>query len=255
MTTEQAKEILLAYRPGVDDAQDPEVVAALAVVRAHPELERWFAEHCARQEALRAKFRGLAVPDGLHQQILSELRSSIPIPWWRRRAVVGALACVVIGIALASLWQTMKPVGGEDLSFNGYRQRMVRTTLRAYGMDLETNDVAQVRAFLAANRAPADFELPVALAQTPTVGCGVLSWQGKPVTMVCFRTGRPLAPGSKSDLFLFVIEHKDLRGDAGLGEPAKQFAKVSEMVTASWQTGEKVYVLAAFSEADLKQRL
>lgn len=253
MTGEQAKEILIAYRPGVDDATDPEVVAALALCRTDAALDEWFKNHCARQNVLREKFRGLTAPEGLRQQILSEFKAHIPQPWWRRRAVVGALACLVIGIAVASIWQTVGPVGGEDLSFNGYRQRMVRTTLRAYGMDLETNDVAQVRAYLAAKRAPADFEMPPALAQTATVGCGVLAWQGRPVTMVCFQTGKPLEPGNKSDLFLFVIAKKDLR-DVGCIEE-KQFAKVSELATASWCSGDKVYVLAAFSEADLKQRL
>ena len=42
------------------------------------------------------------------------------------------------------------------------------------------------------------------------LGCGVLKWQDQPVAMVCFRTGKPLAPGAKSDLFLFVIDRKSL---------------------------------------------
>lgn len=253
MTGEQAKEILLAYRPGVDDAQEPEVAAALALCEKDAALKEWFQAYCLRQDALREKFRALAAPEGLAQQILSEFKTRIPVPWWRRRAVVGALACLVISIALASIWQTLGPIGGEDLSFNGYRQRMVRTTLRAYGMDLETNDVAQVRAYLATKSAPADFELTPALAQTPAVGCGVLAWQGRPVTMVCFRTGKPLEAGSKSDLFLFVIAKKDLRGTVCIEE--KQFAKVSELATVSWCSGDKIYMLAAFTEADLKQRL
>jgi len=253
VTETEAKVILRAYRPWVDDAQDAEVATALAVVRANPEGQRWFEEHCARQIELRAKLQGIKAPEALRQQILSEQRMAVPLPWWQRRAVVAMLACVVIGFALVSIWRTIGPVGAEDLSFAGYRQRMVRTALRAYGMDLETNDVAQVRSFLAAQRAPADFVLPAALAQPPAVGCGVLSWQGKPVTMVCFRTGRPLEAGSKSDLFLFVIAGKDVKGSADLAE--KQFAKVSDLATASWRDGDKVYVLAAFTESDVKQRL
>lgn len=252
MTVEQAKEILLAYRPWTDDAQDSEVAAALALCRTNAELERWFKEHCARQEAVRVKFCGLKAPEGLAQQILSERRGHRTLPQ-RRRGVLVALAFVIIVVAGLSLWQHFLPQGREDLSFNGYRQRMVRTALRAYGMDLETNDVAQVRAFLAEKKAPADFVLPAALAQAPTVGCGVMAWQGRPVTMVCFRTGKPLEPGNKSDLFLFVIAAKDLRDEVRLEE--KTIAPVSQLVTASWREGDKVYVLAAFSEDDLKQRL
>lgn len=253
MTVEQAKEILLAYRPGTDDVADPEVAAALALCRTDVGLEQWFKEHCARQEELRGKFRGVKAPAGLAQQILSERRAHITLSQRRRRIAVGALAWLVIGLAVASIWQTMGPFGGEDVSFTSYRQRMVRTALRAYGMDLETNDVAQVRAFLAEKKAPADFVLPTALAQTPTVGCGVLAWQGRPVTMVCFRTGKPLEPGNKSDLFLFVIAGKDLKDNFCVED--KAFAQVSQLATASWREGDKIYVLAAFAEADLKQRL
>lgn len=255
MTKDQAKEILLAYRPGVDDAQDPEVVAALALCRADATLEAWFQEQQARQEAVRAKFRELRAPSGLSQQILSEQRAqlTLPLPFQRRRMMVGALACLVIGLAVVFLWQTTRFRSGEDLSFNGYRQRMVKTALRAYGMDLETNDVAQVRAFLAEKKAPADFVLPAALAQMPPVGCGVLAWQGRPVTMICFRTGKPLEPGIKSDLYLFVIEGRNLQDEVNMAD--KPIVPVSQLITASWRAGDKVYLLAAFTADDLKQRL
>jgi hypothetical protein len=71
--------------------------------------------------------------------------------------------------------------------------------------------------------------------------------------MVCFRTGQPVAPGAKSDLFLFVIEKNDL------GKPPQtemlEFAGVSELATASWSAGGKIYLLAAFDEAELRKRL
>lgn len=253
MTAEKAKEILLGYRPGTDDARDPEVVQALALCGTDAALAQWYREQCACRELLQAKFRNLRAPEGLAQQIVSEQRTRITLPLLRRSALVGVLACLAIAFAVFSMWKYTKPAGNEDLSFNGYRQRMVRTALRAYGMDLETNDVAQVRAYLAVRKAPADFVLPAALAQTPAVGCGVLAWQGRPVTMVCFRTGKPLEVGSKSDLFLFVINGSDLQDSAEILD--KSFAQVSQLATASWREGDKVYVLAAFAEEDLTRRL
>jgi hypothetical protein len=139
------------------------------------------------------------------------------------------------------------------VSFAAYRSRVVRTAVRAYGMDLETNDVAQIRAYLAQHQAHADYMLPKNLDETSSVGCGVLNWQGKPVTMVCFRTGKPLAPGAKSDLFLFVIDQQDVADPPRTNTPA--FATVSTLVTASWSEGGKVYVLAAPDETELKHRL
>lgn len=252
MTTNEAKVVLLAYRPGVDDAQDPEVSQALALCESDAELARWFKSHCEQQNLLRAKMRGIKAPEGLAQQIISEQRARVTLPH-RRRALLAAVATFIIIAAGVSLWRTANRNSGEDLSFNGYRQRMVKTALRAYGMDLETNSVAAVRTFLINNRAPADFELPQALSETKTVGCGVMAWQGKPVTMVCFRTGKPLDVGMKSDLFLFVISDQDIKAGAPAAE--KSFAKVSELATASWRSGDKVYVLAAFSDDDLKAHL
>lgn len=252
MTTNEAKTVLLAYRPWVDDPQDSEVAEALSLCERDAELARWFKAHCEQQNLLRSKFSSIKAPEGLAQQIVSEQRARVTLPQ-RRRLVLAAVAMTLIVFASVSLWRSMSSRGSEDMSFNGYRQRMIKTALRAYGMDLETNNVAAVRGFLTSKKAPADFELTDALAKAETVGCGVLAWQGRPVTMVCFRTGKPLEPGMKSDLFLFVISDHDIKSSA----PAenKTFATVSELATASWRSGDKVYVLAAFSETDLKAQL
>lgn len=252
MTPQQAKQILFTYRPWAKDAPSPDEAAALALCREDAELAHWFANHCAVQNAIHARFDQVSVPAGLKEQILSESRAHGIARWWRRPAVLAAAATLAILLSLGSLWlSTTQPK--EDVSYAAYRSRMVRTAVKAYGMDLETNDVTQIRAYLAQNRAPADFVLPPNLDPASSVGCGVLSWQGKPVTMVCFRTGKPLAPGTKSDLFLFVIDQKDLKALPHLANP--EFTNVSTMVTASWSEGGKVYVLAAAEESDLRKRL
>ena len=65
MNRDEAKNFLLLYRPGTADADDPQIAGALALAKRDPELARWLEEHCARQEALRAKFREITVPEGL----------------------------------------------------------------------------------------------------------------------------------------------------------------------------------------------
>ena len=252
MTVTQAKDILITSRSWARDDEDPEVAEALALCQKDADLAKWFADHSARQEALRAQFNRIPVPEGLRQQITSEYKARVPVRWWRQPATVAVMACLVIALSGLSIWLTFVKAPGEDLSFNGYRNRMVKTALRAYGMDLETNDVAQVRAYLAQNKAPADYVLPAALAQSPTVGCGVLSWQNQRVAMVCFRTGKPLDPGAKSDLFLFVIDGNEF-GDKR--PTSTEFAGVSQLVTASWREGDKVYLLAAYDETELRKRL
>jgi hypothetical protein len=254
VTTPQAKQILLAYRPWTNDAQDPEIAAALAECRQDTELAKWFENHCAVQNEIRARFRAIPVPAGLREQIVSEYKSRIVNVWWRQPAVLAAAAVLTMLLAIGSLWLTTPHPPKQDVSFAAYRNRMMHTVARAnYGMDLETNDVAQIRAYLAQHQSPYDYVLPKNLERSPTVGCVALSWQGKPVAMVCFRTGKPLPPGAKSDLFLFVIDQKDLPELPEASTPA--FATVSTLATATWSDGGKVYMLASPDESELRSRL
>ena len=72
MTNEQAREILILFRHGQEDADDAEFVEALAVAKEDFELAHWFEEHCALQLAVRAYFRQIPIPEGLKERILSE---------------------------------------------------------------------------------------------------------------------------------------------------------------------------------------
>jgi hypothetical protein len=58
----QVKEILILYRPGTADGEDPGVARALTAVTHDPELSCWFAKHCALCEAFRNKFSQIPVP-------------------------------------------------------------------------------------------------------------------------------------------------------------------------------------------------
>ena len=203
MNRDEAKTILLLYRPGTADAGDPEIAAALALAKQDPELTRWLVEHCARQEAVRAGFRKITAPAGLKEQIISEQAAQEKMLSWRRRAVLAAAAVVVALVVLAPLW--FQPRGNDD-TFAIYRSRMAGVALRGYGMDLATNNPAPIRAYLAQKQAPADYVLPAPLEKTAVTGCAIEGWQGAKVSMICFRTGKPLPPGQQSDLWLFVVD-------------------------------------------------
>src|ERR1039457_6927593 len=95
MNRDEIKQVLLLYRPGSADAEDPQIAEALALAKSDTELAPWLENHCARQSALRAKFRQVEPPAGLREQIISEHAAS------RRRnasrhvlrfALAGALA-------------------------------------------------------------------------------------------------------------------------------------------------------------------
>ena len=238
MNRDEAKTILLLYRPGTADAGDPEIAAALALAGQDPELTRWLVEHCRRQEAVRAGFRKITAPAGLKEQIISEQAAHEKMLFWRHRAVLAVAAVVVALVVLTPLWFQHR---GQDDTYANYRNRMASVALRGYNMDLATNNPASVRAYLAQNDAPSDYVLPASLEKTALTGCAIESWQGAKVSMVCFRTGKPLSPGQQSDLWLFVIDRSRVKDAPPAG--SRQFVRVNKLMTMTWTQGDKLYVL------------
>jgi uncharacterized membrane protein YbaN (DUF454 family) len=248
---DEAKTILLLYRPGTADADDPQIAGALELAKQDPELTRWLMEHRARQEALRAGFRQIAAPAGLKEQIISEQAAQGKIISWRQSAMLAAAAIVAALVVLASLWFQHR---GNEETFAIYRSRMAGVALRGYTMDLATNNPAQIRAYLAQNHAPADYVLPAPLDKTAVTGCAIEGWQGAKVSMICFRTGRPLPPGQPSDLWLFVIDRFTVKNAPPMG--SRQFVQINKLMTVTWTEGDKLYVLGTEgNEQTLRQYL
>jgi hypothetical protein len=235
----EAKNILLLYRPGTSDAEDPQIAAALGLARMDPELARWLEVHCARQIVIGEKFRQIITPAGLKEQIISEQAASEKAKFWRPNYVLLLVTALVFLLGmLTSFWL---PKGGQDDTLAIYKNQMVGIALRGYGMDLTTNDPAQIRLHLEQNQAPSDFVLPAALQKVAVAGCAVESWQNAKVSMICFRTGKPLPPGEQSDLWLFVVDRTSLAVSI-VGE-VPQFSKVNRLITATWTKGDKIYLL------------
>ena len=251
MNRDEARTILLLYRPGTADARDPDIAAALALARGDRELTGWLAAHGARQEQLRAGFRQIAAPAGLKEQIITEQAARGRPAFRRPVALLLAAAAAAVLFVLAPLW--LQYQSREDV-YPNYRNRMAGIALRVYKMDLETNDLKAVRAFLAQRQAPADYALPPALEKAAVAGCAVESWQGAKVSMICFRTGRPLRPGEESDLWLFVIDRSRVK--RAPSADAREFAQISRLQTVSWTVGDKLYLLGTTGdEAALRQYL
>jgi len=239
-----AKTILLLYRPGTADAEDRQIAEALALAKREPELARWLEDHCARQTVLRDKFRQIAAPAGLKEQIISEQAvRAVTISRQRRNTVFAAVAAMAAVVMLLIVWSSswLPHPENNDNTLAFYQNQMVGIALRGYGMDLTTNDPAQIRAYLAQNKAPSDYTLPAALQKTATTGCAVEGWQNVKVSMICFRTGRPLPPNQSSDLWLFVVDRASLKDAPAAGQP--RFTTVNQLITAVWAQGDKVYLL------------
>jgi hypothetical protein len=234
----EAKTFLLLYRPATAGAADPQIVEALALAKLDPELARWLEVHCARQFVVGEKFRQITAPAGLKEQIISEQATQGRNIQWRPRLALVAMAAIALVVILAPFWI---PHHSKNDALAIYQNQMVGIALRGYGMDLLTNNPAEIRSYLAKNQAPSDYGLPAALEKVAVAGCAIEGWQNAKVSMICFRTGKPLPPGQESDLWLFVSDRASLK-DLTIGE-SPHFARVNRLIIATWTKGDKIYLL------------
>ncbi len=242
MNRDQAKHILLLYRPDSGDAQDVEIAEALALAQQDSELGAWLEQHQAFQSAMRAKLRQLEPPQQLKAAILANHKKIIRPPFWRQPPVwAAAVAALVLGLALL----LSRPGNSANSGFGNFEAMMVSKALRGYVMDWWTNDLSALRGQLAQAQAPGNFDLPKGLAELQLTGGAHLTWRAHPVAMVCFK--RP----DRRDVWLFVLNR------AALKDPPPQAPRlqpVDRLMTASWSRGENVYVLAAPPESDFLER-
>jgi hypothetical protein len=235
MTPAEARRILQFHRAGTPDADSAEVIEALALTRSDPELRAWFEQQLSVEQPLRQKLRSISPPATLRDQILLRGKTIVLTPWHRRPSFLAAVAMLVL-LGISAYWW-LRPAPPDR--FADYRNRMVSSVLRSYHMDIETDDPAQVREFMARRGSPADFEVPNGLARLELTGGGLLQWRGHPVSMVCFDRG------DARMLFLFVLRRHAI-ADAPPAGP--QVEQVNKLTTLSWSRGENVYLLAGSPE-------
>lgn len=248
MNRQQAKEILSLYRPDTADATDPAFDAALTACDTDAELKRWFDAHCDSYKAMRARFREIPIPEGFKEQILAEKKvhteTSRPV-----KALLYLATAMVIAVATFLFFRSGSFQERKDLA--AFREWSVSSSLRLYEMNLVTNDLGEIRSFLAQQKFDADFALPEALkTEAVPTGCALLQWHGRRVTMVCFHSGEPLGPGKTSDLFLFIAPASAVEEVPD----SMSLARVNPAATASWKENGKIYLLVADGSDELLRK-
>jgi len=236
VNSERAKEILLLYRRDGPEANDPEVSEALEQVKRDPELREWFDDHCERQSLIREHLKGIRVPESLKERILTEAAKRQVLDWWQRPIPSWAAAAAVVLLASVFFFFLQERTPDEK-TFTAFRNRMVGQTQRMYpDMDMVTNDLVEIRRYLAARQWPADYILPQPLQKLAGIGCAALQWRSNKVSLVC------LTSGSTSNLFLFVIDGSALSDPPPSGQP--EFLRIGRLMSASWSQDGKTYILA-----------
>jgi hypothetical protein len=233
---QQIRQILSAYRPGVDDA-DSQVAEALALARRDATLSRWLDEQIAMDTAIRAKLRDLPAPIGLKTRLLANAPAARPVRLW---AWLAPAAAALIAIVVGVLW--LHP----HETFAAYRADMAKFVSAKYDLDLHSENFDDLRQNFAKNGYPSDYVLPPGLKQLHVEGGCLRQWHGHKVALVCLEA-------KDHDVWLFV-EEKAKEPDAPCASPV--FAKDGKITTASWSEGHLTYVLATEGDdAELKSYL
>ncbi len=245
MNREEAQFILQAYRPNSEDAHDPQFAAALALARQDPVLAQWFAAEQAMDAAFAAKLRSHPLPADLKAQLLLARTTATRRLWWRQPAWLAVAAAIVVLLGVAG--RQLRTAGGE-VKLAEFQGAMAEVALgRTQHVDAFGLDAPALKQWLTEHRGHPDFVLPPKLAEHGVMGCKVVEWQHRNVTLLCLKFD-----GGHVDVF--VANAADLP-NFQLGE-TPQFAAAGALTTASWQRDGKIYHLAGNFAADrLKQLL
>jgi hypothetical protein len=233
MNREQAKEILLRYRPG-DDATDPQVVEALALTGRDPELARWFEQQQRADEAIRARLRETPVPDDLKRSILAEQKIVRVSFGWRNPLVLAAAAAILVAGVISS-WIYWR----EAIGWSAYRAEMVHYVASSYNMYIKANNFDELRQVLAQRQWPTDFIVPDHLQIVTVLGGGALQWKGHKVALACMKQ-------NNRNLWLFVIDKTGVPNAPNAETP--RLVTIEDMPTAAWSQGGNAYLLTARSD-------
>jgi hypothetical protein len=228
MNTQEAKFILQAYRPGGEDANDPQFAEALQQVKNDPELAKWFAEQTAFDSAMSRALHQVKTPGHLRENILAGGRVTRPA-FWSRRAVWWAMAASVLVLLGFGAFRL------NSMRFADYMDKMAAASASSQGhVEAKISDLGQIQAWLADRGMETNFVMPTALSGAPTTGCRILDWRGHKVSMVCYTL-----EGSRH-VDLFVAEKSDFMFPPPGG---LHFGKINDLTTAIWSKNDKVYFM------------
>lgn len=238
MNIEEAKIILAACPPNGADVNDPRRAEAFVLVSSDAELRAWYEAEQATDAIIAAKLKTAPLPPDL----LANIRAGVAARQAGRprfRPVTLALAASIVLLGLIAGLLLNRPASTEPGTFAAFRADMVTFLHEMPKLDIAADRAVEMRQWL--NRQPslASVQLPQGLEKFPGIGCRTVEWQGRKLALVCFMVeGRVM--------HVFVMPRATFPELPAANAP--QFAKVGEQNTASWASGDSLYVI--FTQSD-----
>ena len=240
MDNQEAKFILNAYRPGGEDASDPRFTEALEQARRDPLLERWFSKSGAFDAAMTEKLRAIEVPLDLRDNILTGAKVS-RLPRWPFIKWAIAAALISLVIVGSVIWRETRPA--QLAGWQNQALDVVSSLLRNQAtFDAESHDPAELMSWLHSHHVPVAQTLPQNLAKLASVGCKTFSWNGTPVSVICFM--RP----DGGLVHLVATAATPASNRSAKAQP--KFVQRGHWATVTWREGDKVYMVATEASPD-----
>lgn len=235
MNNVEAKFVLQAYRPSGADAMDPVFSGALEQAKQDPELGRWLGRMQDFDRTVASKLREVQAPADLRASILAGGRVSEPAraggSWWRRHPALAMAAGILVMLAV-----------GTGVWWKATRAYSDREVLGQFAMDYvasgfllaaHSEDVGQLRQWLAKRSAPLPTQLPAGFGELRGLGCKTIEYRGHDISLLCFSRGK--------EYHLFVARRDDFPDMPDYAEP--HFASRNGYVSAAWSDARNHYVL------------
>jgi hypothetical protein len=200
------------------------------------------------RDQLQKHYDAKVLPAAKVEAILTEARAAVEsggkvIALPRRRAVIwraaAALAASIVLLAALALWWVPSR---RTVSYASFAPRIVEFMGTPPELPKRSQNPEELRAWLLAQGAPADFEIPAKLRPLKSFGCQVVDVHGRPAYLTCFWAEKKPGVDDGSLVHLLVAKRSDFKD---VPPETPQFRELSGWSFAAWSEGEVIYTLAA----------
>lgn len=241
MTKEEAKRILAAYRPGDQDRLESDFAEALLEIKRDPELAKWFAEQREFDHTVAAHLNSVPVPFGLKTRIIANMAPRIAT---KSRWVAAVMAAAAALFFLAQLMSVSRGSNEHSGSLSDYEQEMMSFVKLEPPLEMQSLEIGPIKQWIAERKAPLA-EIPPGIAAVETMGCRILSFRGRPVTLICFCHGNTVA-------HLFMVDRGVLPALRPRTPPT--LSSHGDWTVATWGDQHYAYMLAVHDKPPAAQR-